>query len=202
MESHLYLPALTSEYFNEIIEVFFFFPSTKKFIFLTDETKSQEWEPVLEKWECALHLTPLAPQSFTSSDPAPLPTTPSFPSFSTLVTSSDPSLSTSSSLPYLDPITPQREDVVVGAEIGRNISIVSPRILNINFSKQMVSALLRTMKAWKEEEEEEEENFDQVRRSISFRFVDFVVSFNLIYLLLYSPGERKQRKPRKKGKGT
>ena len=42
-------------------------------------------------------------------------------------------------------------------EMGMDISIVSPEILNINFSKQMLSSLLRTARSWTEEAKKEEE---------------------------------------------
>ena len=88
----------------------------------------------MEKWECGIRVRPFdAKQLDVISD-------------SEAFTSDSSASLAAFEAAKLEPEKP---------EIGMDISIVSPEILNINFSKQMLSTLLKTAKSWTEEAKKE-----------------------------------------------
>lgn len=97
----------------------------------------EDWEPILEKWDCALKINPLhvtPDETIVSVD----------------------SSSTFSSLSDLPPPPPKVTQSDQKEQTGMSILFCSPSILNLNFSKQMLSTLLRTVKTWTAEIEEDE----------------------------------------------
>jgi hypothetical protein len=96
----------------------------------------EDWEPIMEKWDCALKVSSI------HNDPIeePIVTVDSSSTF--------PSLSSDRPPPMAS-----REK---HAESGLSILLCSPSILNVNFSKQMLSTLLRTLRTWTAEIEQDE----------------------------------------------
>jgi hypothetical protein len=105
----------------------------------------EEWEPIVEKWDFALKVNGYV------EDPIPL-TKDETDSTSVNSTLSIKSSSIISMEPLNRPSSPTPPDPP-----GLQMQLCSPSILNVNFSKQMLSTLIRTSKAWSAEMQEAED---------------------------------------------
>ena len=139
----------------------------------------------MEKWDCGIKMSPLSVTSTVSPDEG-LVSVDSSSTFTSLTEYHPPSSQSLSQLPNME-----RSD-------GMAILFCSPSILNLNFSKQMLSTLLRTVRTWTAEiqsdaDDGEESHLQNIpprkKKSDHSYYIRNLTGFN-VYWTAYKEKER------------